>query len=116
MSYDVSIGSESFNYTSNVGGLFYDHMPEDEDSDRGGLHTLDGVTGKRAGDKIAAALDRIDATRREDWSNGVVGDPRFCAKYDAENGWGSTIGGLIFLTRIMAACYQNPRKIVRVCA
>lgn len=114
MSYDVSIGKESFNYTSNVAALFYDHIPK-QDS-RGGLHELDGKTGKQALAIIRSAFDRIQNTRRQLWREGATGDPELCAKYDAPNGWGSTVGGLLFLAQIMAACTENPRSRVSVCA
>jgi hypothetical protein len=39
MSYDITIGDEWFNYTSNLGALFYDHAPD-------GLRGLDGLRGK----------------------------------------------------------------------
>lgn len=116
MSYDLNIGEESFNYTFNVSKLFYDHMPADETSERGGLHTLDGCTGKEAAGKIAKALLEIERTRHNLWENGAVGEPKFGIKYDAPNGWGSAIGGIIFLSLVMAACYQNPRKRLRVYA
>lgn len=116
MSYDITIGSDEFNYTFNVANLFYDHMPPDEDSDRGGLDTLDGCTGKEASRKISEALKRIEKTRHDLWENGVMGEPKFCAKYDAKNGWGSTIGAIMLLSNLMAACHQNPRKRVRVYA
>ncbi len=115
MSYDVHVGNvDSYNYTYNVSKLFYDHMPADEDSDRGGLDTLEGLTGKQAAVKIAAALHRIERTRHELWQNNVPGEPRFCAKYDAPNGWGSALGAIMFLSLIMAACFQNPRCKVRI--
>ena len=112
MSYDIGIGSTWFNYTSNVAKLFYDHIPA-RDS-RGGLHELDGKTGKQAGDILADAFDRIQKTKLETWRSGVVGEPEFCARYDSPNGWGSTVGALILLSQVMAACYQNPRKRVSV--
>lgn len=114
MSYDVDIGKESFNYTSNVAALFYDHIPA-QDS-RGGLHELHGKTGRQAADILASAFDRIHQTTRDLWKNHDVGDPEFCAKYDAPNGWGSAVGGLIFLARIMAACADNPRARVHLSA
>ncbi len=114
MSYDVSIGAESFNYTSNVGKLFYDRIPE-QDS-RGGLHELHGKTGKQAVEIIGSAFARIHDTRVRSWAGEKVGDPEFCAEYDAPNGWGSTVGGLIFLAQIMAACAANPRKRVHLSA
>lgn len=119
MSYDISIGEESFNYTSNVSAMFYDHIPQ-EDS-RGGLHELHGKTGKQAAEIMGRAFDAMHRTKLDLWRDNlkgeaVVGEPEFCAKYDAPNGWGSTVGGLIFAGRIMAACQRNPRKKVSVWA
>lgn len=113
MSYDVSIGSWSGNCTYNVSALFYDHISAE--GEKGGINALAGLTGKAAGDKIAAAFERINLTRHRLYVEGAIGEPSFCAKYDPKNGWGSAVGGLIFLAEIMAACYQNPRKRVKVC-
>lgn len=77
MSYDISVGDWSGNYTYNVSALFYDHMPGEDDTERGGLNTIHGMKGKKAG-------------------------------------WGSTVGALIFLAEIMAACYRNPKSRVVV--
>jgi hypothetical protein len=107
MSYDVSIGRESFNYTYNVHKLFHDHMD-------GGIQSLDGLTGKQAFLQLAECIDGIDRTRHNLWENVVVGEPVFCHRYDAPNGWGSAIGGILFLSLIMAACARNPRSKVRV--
>jgi hypothetical protein len=114
MSYDVSVGSEDFNYTSNVSGLFYDHIPDMGKG--GGLRELDGVTGARACRIIGEAFKRISETRHRMWSEDAVGEPAFCAKYDAPNGWGSAIGALTFLAEILAACADNRRSKVRVYA
>lgn len=111
MSYDIYIGDENYNYTSNLAKLFYDHIPAAEEGGRGGLHELHGKTGKQAGDILADAFTRIDRSAyRNDNLKG------FCARYDAPNGWGSTVGALLFLSCVMAACYRNPRKRVRICA
>lgn len=107
MSYDVCIGGEDFNYTSNVAQLFYDHMPD-------GIKSLDGMTGREASLRIASAFDRMDRTRHDLWENDAVGEPQFCARYDAKNGWGSTVGGMIFLAKIQGACIRHPRSKVRV--
>lgn len=115
MSYDVSIGDVSLNYTSNVAALFYDHIPATE-GNRGGLHELDGKTGKQAVSILAEAWERIDRTKHNLWRGEVVGEPEFCARYDAPNGWGSTVGALIFFAQITTACAANPRKLVSVCA
>ena len=120
MSYDVSIGGASLNYTSNVAALFYDHIPATE-GNHGGLHELHGKTGKQAVAILDEAWSRIHNTKMDLWRsnlNGlpVVGEPAFCAKYDAPNGWGSTVGALIFLAQITGCCAANPRKIVEVSA
>lgn len=115
MSYDVSIGDVNLNYTSNGCGIFYEHMPEREGT-RGGLHSLHGLTGKQAVEILKPAWDAIHATWASDWKSGEVGSPAFCARYDASNGWGSTVGAMLFLARITAACAANPRKKVSVWA
>ena len=171
MSYDVSIGPKSFNYTSNVGKFFYDHIPpverqkhvwtteasvirsggftvsnvavmkdgravgffydeaeakayverknnEEErvQPDRGGLHAINGMTGREAHKVLSEAFDRIEKTRLEMWEEGARGEPAFCAKYDAPNGWGSVLGAIVFLSLIMAACAEYPDDRVEVCA
>ena len=105
MSYDLYIGDESFNYTSNLASLFYDHIPAQRD--RGGLHELRGLTGRQAANLLADAFERIHATHFRSGSTRA-----FRSKYDAENGWGSTDGALLFLARFMGACHANPRKRV----
>lgn len=113
MSYDVYVGKgESHNYTYNVSKLFYDHIPMVDA--RGGLSEIDGKTGKQAAVILSDAIERIDRTRHRVWNNGSVGDQEFRAMYDAPNGWGSTIGAIMFLTKIMIDCYQNPRAKVVV--
>jgi len=114
MSYDVSIGDFSGNYTSNVAALFYDHIPAERS--RGGLHELHGLTGRQAVDVLRNAFNRIHSTKINGWSHDQVGEPGFCARYDAPNGWGSAIGGLIFLSQILAACAAHPRRRVTVSA
>jgi hypothetical protein len=113
MSYDVSIGDESFNYTSNVSQLFYDHIPKERSV--GGIHELDGLTGAAAARLLGETFERISQTRLLLWTNDV-GEPAFCKKYDNANGWGSAIGGILFLANIMGACVANPRSRVRVSA
>jgi hypothetical protein len=103
MSYDVGIGDFSANYTSNVSGLWYDHIPNWGNG--GGLHEINGKTGKQALQILSDAIDCM-------WRN----DIDQLKRYDAPNGWGSTQGALIFTARILAACAANPRKKVRVYA
>jgi hypothetical protein len=112
MSYDVHIGSFEGNYTYNVSALFYDHIPAERS--RGGLNELDGLTGRQAVTVLSEAFSRIHATKLSTWKTEAVGEPEFCAKYDPPSGWGSTVGALIFLAQILAACAENPRCKVRV--
>lgn len=112
MSYDVAIGDFEGNYTWNVSPLFYDHIPAVRG--KGGLEEIDGLTGKQALPILRDAFERINNTRHSLWSHGAVGEPAMCARYDAANGWGSLVGGLIFLAQIMAACAAHPRKKVFV--
>lgn len=105
MSYDVDIGGEWFNYTYNLGPMFRDYIPACH-SERGGLHELDGLTGKQAVEVLRQAFENIDSA--------YIRDPGFQKRYDAENGWGSTYGATVFLARIMAACAQRPRHKVRL--
>lgn len=103
MSYDVSIRGWSGNYTSNLGQLFYDYLPEKGPNGRAGLPGLHGVTGARAARQIDEALVLL----------GMAG-PRELVKYDAENGWGDYHGAIRFLREIKAACEDAPRCRVHV--
>lgn len=116
MSYDVYVGKESFNMTSNIRGLFYDHIPAVEGEHQGGLHAIHGKTGRQAAKILSEGLKGIYKTKIDSWSVDAVGEPEFCAKYDSPNGWGSAVGGLIFYSQIMDACYRNPRAKVTLSA
>lgn len=109
MSYDVSIGDEDFNVTYNISKLFYDHIPGGE-----GLRSLDGKTGRQAVDVLTSTFEALERTRHRYWKLDAIGEPAFCRAYDAPNGWGSTVGGIVFLGQLLAACANNPRKKVRV--
>ena len=113
MSADVYIGDRNFNYTHNTCALWYDHIPDSGKG--GGLREIHGLTGKQAFSVMLGCMNAIEDKRVELWKSGVVGEPAFCSQYDAKNGWGSALGGVLFLALIMAACAENPRKKVRVC-
>lgn len=121
MSYDVSIGANSFNYTSNGNELFYSHMPAHErvddngavTEDRGGIPGLDGLTGREAGARILAGMESMNRERNRLGSD-APGEAEMCAKYDNPNGWGSLVGMLLFLGRIAAACAVAPDEVVSV--
>lgn len=107
MSYDIELGDFSGNYTSNGNHIYYDHM-------EGGLPALDGLTGKQAGDKISGWIRSFDYDVCENWYSSDVGEPTITSKYDVPNGWGSTIGAIVFLMKLLDACRMYPRCKVYV--
>lgn len=113
MGYDVSIGSFSSGYTYNVSALFHKHITSILHEDTG-LRMLHGMTGKKAFMHLSAAFERIEAEYLSVWKSGDVGASNFRKLYDPDNGWGSTVGALLFLARLMAACAENPRRILTV--
>jgi hypothetical protein len=114
MSYDVWIGDKDFNYTRNISELIYDHIPDMGHG--GGLREIAGKTGKEAVPILADAFEQMNRTRHKMWVQDVVGEPAMCAKYDAKNGWGSMVGGILFLGQIMGACAMFPDEIVNYSA
>jgi len=112
MSADVWIGEDSFNYTHNVSKLFYDHIPDEGKG--GGLRELEGLTGKQACAVLKSFFEKVSRTKMRLWKSESIGEPEFCSLYDAKNGWGSTVGALLFMSQILAACAVNPRKRVGI--
>lgn len=107
MSYDVTVGEESFNYTSNVSKLWYDHID-------GGLADIHGKTGAEVAVILANSFARLRETYLRVWESGGFGATAFNQMYDAPNGWGSTVGAIIFIGEILAACLRNPTETVHV--
>jgi len=112
MSYDISIGTDSFNYTFNLSAFFRDAIRDYGKG--GGLQELEGVTGARACTILTLAFEDIHGIYLNEWRASVPGARDFCTKYDAPNGWGSTVGALIFLAQILGACSRNRRARVHV--
>lgn len=108
MSYDVWIGKESFNYTSNCPALWYDHISDTGKG--GGLREIEGLTGAQAAIVLADAFARMNDTRQKLWAADTVGEPAMSKRYDSANGWGSMVGAILFMGQIIAACLRNPRK------
>ena len=79
-----------------------------------GIQALDDLTGREAADIISRGMDSIEQEMLSTWRHEQAGQPEFLAKYDAPNGWGSTIGAVIFLARLMDACRRHPRKRLEV--
>jgi len=124
VSYDVWIGDKSFNYTSNTRMLIYDHIHDQGNG--GGLHEIADKTGREAALILGKAFMEMNTTRH--WAGvrfgGMTvsecaqdfrpGEPWMTAKYDCPSGWGSTIGTILFLGQILAACAEFPDEIVGV--
>lgn len=109
MSYDVSIGTFTGNYTSSCSAVWYDHFPNGN-----GLHGLNGMTGAQAAEEFEGFWKKLNETRRRLYVENVPGEPVMTAKYDASNGWGSLIGALIFVGQIQAACALHPDDTIDV--
>lgn len=105
MSYDIYIADKEFNITWNLSPFFYAHFPENE-----GILYLGGMAGSEAALTLSKALDSIERERRF-----LGGDKPLCEKYDNPNGNGSTMGALLLLARLLAACAIYPRHTLTVC-
>lgn len=117
MSYDVTIGRFSRNYTSNVGKLFHKHITvAGVVEDTTGLQALHGMTGAEASGWLALAWKSINSERNKLWKQDAVGEPEMEKLYNAPNGWGSLVGALVFLGELTAACGQHPSQIIHVSA
>ena len=93
MSYDMSIGEESFNYTYNVSKMWYLAVPEK------GIRTFYGMTGREAV-KVQQHIFNYMVENKED-----------LMQYEPENGWGSYEGALKFVVKLIVASLNNPDEI-----
>lgn len=110
MSYDVSVGKWSGNFTFNsLGPLCYNHLCADK-----GIKMLDGLTGYEAMPFLVAFWESLSAERVEVWVTEEVGEPILCERYDSPNGWGSLVGAMNFMGQLTAACGMYPKSKVRV--
>jgi hypothetical protein len=107
------------NYTSNLGAFFAWALQGVETADPAtrcdsrdaifgkppadGLIALDGMSAPAAAMKLRKALDRIDTTASSEME-----------KYNAPNGWGHYDSATDFLRKILRACVDEPRAVVRV--
>lgn len=91
MSYDVTVGTQDFNYTANMGKFFTDFGVSPRQD-------LEGLTPRSAMIAITAALYSI-AT--DDFS-------KLTEEYNAPNGWGDVEGATRFLFDIYMACLTEP--------
>ena len=96
MSYDISIGDLSLNYTSNVVSMWDRAMPTCN------LRDMRGLTGK---DCLPHLLDGIDHMGRY---------YDIHKRMEPRNGWGSYEGALAVLVRRSTACEDYPNDLVMV--
>ena len=89
MSYDVTVGGEWFNYTSNMSKFFrdFDVYPPD----------WDGIRRYALSHTLKHGLANINSFDRA----------ALAKKYDAENGWGSVDSAIDWLERIYEASVKE---------
>ena len=90
MSYDITVGTKDFNYTSNMGRFFaeFDVRPRD----------MHGQPPHEVAQRIAVALGNIARFPLEDLRR----------DFDSANGWGNVEGATRFLVEVYMACITEP--------
>ena len=125
MSYDISVGEKNWNVTYNLGKMFHEHIPAVEQDDgivtNSGLKRLNNMKGKDAVPIIGQFFtnlykerNQLAVKRHNNFNDETRGEPELSEKYDPKNGWGSMIGGLIFLGELMAECALHPESVIDV--
>ena len=96
MSYDVTVGADSLNYTSNMRRFFADF----------GVYPPDwhGRNRHAVGREITAALAKIERADRD----------ALRAEYDAANGWGRVDTAIGFLRKVRNECVRELPDDVKV--
>lgn len=103
MSYDVHIGDFSQNITFNLGKFFRAFINEEH-----GITILDQKTGCAAGSIVATAISNFAIHQFFNTDEAIT------EEFSSPNGWGTWEDAIHFLTKLLDACLQNPRKTVRV--
>ena len=93
MSYDMSIGEESFNFTYNVAKMWYAAIPDK------GIRAFYGMTGKEAV-KVQHHI-----------FNYMVDNKEELMQYQPSNGWGSYDSALKFVAKLIVASLNNPDEV-----
>jgi hypothetical protein len=93
MSYDMSIGDESFNYTYNVSGMWYDCYTGK------GIREFYGLSGK----------DAVPVLRN--LRNHMEDHEARLREMEPDNNWGSFDGALMFVNKLILASIKNPDEI-----
>ena len=90
MSYDVTVGTQEFNYTANMGKFFEEFSVHPSD--------MHGEPPYEVAFRISLALSYIAR----------YGFAELAYDYDAPNGWGTVEGATRFLVEIYMACITEP--------
>ena len=125
MSYNISVGTKNWNVTYNLGKLFHNNIPSVENDDGSvtdsGLQRLHLKTGAESieilgkfFENVQADRNRLTAERHRDFHDETRGEPELCEKYDPKNGWGSLIGGLIFMGEFLAECALHSDSVIEI--
>ena len=93
MSYDMSIGEESFNYTYNVSYMWSAAIPET------GIRSHYGMTGRDAIDPLGEIIGYMLDNEKE------------LRKMEPDNGWGSYDGALDFVGKLIGASLRNLEEV-----
>lgn len=96
MSYDVSIGDYSANYTYNVAEMFY------AANNNGGIKAINGMPGRSALHVLFFMIEYMAENRTA------------MLELNPENGWGDYDGAMMFLFKTAMACAAHPEKTVEV--
>ena len=99
----IDVGS----HTGNMYAFMNEVVNPSSDGVDTGLQSLNGLVGKEA---ACVLVDSIDNVRRLMHSE----DDIKLSRFDASNGWGSSLSSFLFLMEIMVACNIHPKKVVWV--
>ena len=111
MSYDLNLGGEYRNYTSNLAKFFHEFISHDDGT---GLQSLNGLTGEQAANVIRCALGMI----RSEGFHTKEGQSCYdhFSKYNPENNWGDVMSAVLFLTDLLFLSQDFPEKVWQVSA
>lgn len=93
MSYDISNDHESFNYTYNVSGMWYDCYPEK------GIREFYGLSGKDAVPVLRKLREHMEDNAER------------LREMEPDNGWGTFDGALAFVTELIIESLRHPDSI-----
>ena len=97
-------------HTSNTSRFWHELIKvynEDENEQETGLQALYGMKGKDAGLILEDAIGDVRGLMRSE-------DDIKLTRFDSQNGWGSALSALLYMTEIMIACKNHPKKTLFV--